>query len=102
MNYRDFAKDLRALADLLDATATDLPLPQYDIPLDITIHVTEAQDVFDAALALGVEANVTDSGHSTATRHVDSVDLRFLHITADAMVKYNARAEYARTMPVSR
>ena len=100
-NYRTYAADLRRLADLLDATAPNLPLPQYDIPLTLSVHVAEAADVVAAAKALGVDAVVADSGHSTAVRHVDSVSLSFVHVSDDAMAKYNAKMAYAKTMPVS-
>lgn len=101
MNYRAFARDLHALADLLDATAADLPEPKYHIPLSIGIHCAEAVDVAQAAKALGVDAKVTPAGHSTATLRIDSVEFQFIHITDAAMAAHNARAEYARTMPAA-
>ena len=100
MDFHDYAHDLRLLADILDQAAPDLPIPKYaTIPLTIDIGAAEQRDVLIAANALGVNPKITDTGHTTATLMIDTVELRFIHITDTAMGAYKAKQAFAATMP---
>ena len=101
VTYQDYAKDLRALADLLDTIAADLPLPQYaGQGLTIGIHVAEAIDVVQAAKALETEVEIR-GGHTTTDVDIDTVHVSFIHVSVDAMAEHNLRQAYAKTMPVT-
>jgi hypothetical protein len=99
MDYHDYAKDLRGLADLLDVTT--LPLPKYPQQgLSIDIHVASSDDVEQAAWTLGARAN-HGNGHTTLVVDLETVHLKFVHIDAAARAKHKAWMAYAATMPVS-
>ena len=99
MDFHDYAHDLRLLADILDATAADLPLPMYaNQGLTIGIHTAEAIDVVAAAKALGTEVKIRN-GHTTTAVDIDTVCVEFIHVDVDAMARYNLRQAYAKTMP---
>jgi hypothetical protein len=101
VTYHDYAKDLRALADLLDTHTSDLPLPKHaNQGLTIAIHTAEAIDVVQAAKTLGVEIEIR-RGHTTADVEIDTVHLGFIHINGDAMAEFNLRQAYAKTMPAA-
>jgi len=101
VTYQDYAKDLRALADLLDTHTSDLPLPKYaNQGLTIDIHAAEAIDVVQAAKTLGSKVEIR-RGHTTADVEIDTAHLRFIHINGDAMAEFNLRQAYAKTMPVA-
>jgi len=73
VTYHDYAKDLRTLADLLDAHTSDLPLPKYaNQGLTIDIHTAEAIDVVQAAKTLGSKVEIR-RGHTTADVEIESV-----------------------------
>ena len=107
VTYQGFAKDLRALAAMLDRAALDLPMPQYaDQGLAIDIHVAEERDVLSAVGALNTQVS-RRNGHTTTQADIGTVHLRFVHVTDTAMaahtakMAYAARMAYAATMPVS-
>jgi hypothetical protein len=98
VTYQDYAKDLRTLADLLDAHAYDLPLPRYaGQGLGVDIHVAEATDVMQAATALDTQVSRIH-GHTNTSTSLDTVHLRFVHVTDDVMAEHRARMAYAKTM----
>ena len=101
VTYQDYAKDLRTLAAMLDHAADDLPLPQYaGQGLTIDIHVAEATDVLTAATALNTQVSRVD-GHTTTYVGIDTVHLKFVHVSDAVMAEHVARMAYARTMPAA-
>ena len=101
-DYRDYAKDLRELADVLESNALDLPLPRYDnVPLTIDIHVAEQDEPVYAAAALGVTPKISVTGHTTATVRIGTVELKFVHITDTAMAAHHARMARADATPAA-
>jgi len=101
VTYQDYAKDLRVFADLLDTHTSDLPLSRYaGQGLTIGIHVAEAIDVVQAAKALETEVEIR-GGHTTTDVDIDTVHVSFIHVSDDAMAKYDLRQAYAKTMPAS-
>ena len=99
VTYHDYAKDLRALADILDVTT--LPLPKYPQQgLSIDIHVASSDDVEQAAWTLGARAN-SSNGHTTLVVDLDTVHLKFVHVDDAAKAAHQARMTYAATMPAS-
>jgi hypothetical protein len=100
VTYQDYAKDLRTLADILDAHADDLPMPMHpSVLMDITIHVLEARDVEQAARAL--EVPLERGNHTTTTKALGTVQLRFVHIDNASMARYDARNSYANNLRVT-
>lgn len=98
MDYTDFARDLRRLADLFEAHADDLPLPKFaGQSVDFDIHTAEALDVLAAASALGSSVKVHDE-HTTTTVDLGSVRLRFVHVSDEAMSRYNRRQSLLKGM----
>ena len=98
VTYHDYAKDLRALADLFDTHADDLPLPHYaEQGLDIQIHVAELADVSQAAKALDVQ--ISDKINPSVDVDVESVSLRFVWVAPAQQAKWQTRQDFAATMP---
>jgi len=94
VTYQDFAQDLRTLAAMLDHLAPDLPLPRYaDLGLDVDIHVAEASDVQQAARALHTEPSCRN-GYTKTAADIDTVHLRFTHVSDVAQEQYQARTSY--------
>lgn len=101
VTYHDYARNLRALAGILDGLDGRLPLPRYpEQGLDIQIHVASHLDVDQAAGILDVPTRL-HNGHTTTTLDVGTVTLGFVHVNDAAMAEYKARQDYARTMQVS-
>jgi hypothetical protein len=98
-DYRSWAKDLHTLAYFLTEAADELPAPMFDLPLCIDIHVAEPADVVAAAETLDVVVEDSGGGHTSASTLIDTVRLKFAHVTDDAMVKSAVRERFAATMP---
>ena len=101
VTYQDYAKDLRALADLLDEGDGRLPLPHYPGQgLDIMIHTASHLDIDQAAKILDVPT-LRVHGHTTSALDIGTVHVKFVHVDPAAMAKHTARMAYAATMPAS-
>jgi hypothetical protein len=97
VTYHDYAKDLRALADILDVTT--LPLPKYpEQGLSVDIHVASRSDVEQATRTLDAKANYRN-GHTTLMVDFETVHLKFIHIAGAAMAAHRVRQDFAATMP---
>ena len=98
--YGQYAKDLRALAAVFDTLGTRLPLPHYpDQGLSVDIHVAESADVFQAGRALNAEVKETST--TTAGSNFGTVHLRYVHISAASMTKFEAAESYRRNVVTS-
>jgi len=98
VTYQDFAKDLRTLAAMLDHLAPDLPLPMYaDGGLGIDILVAEAADVEAAATALH-SVILSHDGYTKTGIGIDTVHLRFVHVSDASQEQYEAQTSYSRNL----
>lgn len=89
--YADWAADLRRLARQLDDLRPDLPQPAYpEQHLRILLGLPERCDIEHVAAVLGVNVDVRglETGQTTATLGVGSVDLDFYHIDDAAALAY--------------
>ena len=89
--YADWARDLHRLARELDDLRLNLPEPAYPSQhLRILLGLPERCDVEHVAKVLGVavDAGALETGQTTATLVVGSVDVEFYHIDQEAALAY--------------